>query len=327
MPDGKLNITPEPQVLMALTNTPLSPLDAICELVDNGIDSFRAAAIEGTPVKSPWIQVEVPGLAEIRNGGGFIRISDNGVGLDAEGLSRALTAGFSSKNAFDTLGLFGMGFNIATGKLGMRTVVTTMRRGDDFAIQTVLDLPELVRRRSFDLELIRVEKPSGLESGTVIEISDWWPEGQQNAGFVQKLAAESKPALARQLGRRYASILRRTDADRIQMRLNEHAVRGFEHCVWDETRFVERQGWGRIPAKITFDEILHTQRHCIADRTLIGDAEDCCGQCGGVDFKSIQERVRGWVGVQRFDDTDKFGIDVIRNGRTILVSEKDAFFR
>lgn len=324
--NDSLNITPEPQVLLALTNTPLSALDAICELVDNGIDAFRAASLGGNPVENPWVQIQIPGEAEVRRGEGIIRITDNGAGLDRQGLRSALTAGFSSKNAFDTLGLFGMGFNIASGKLGKRTTVTTIRKGDRKAIRTVLDLPELVRTRSFELSLEEVEKPKDLDHGTIVEISGWWPEGTENAGFAQKLAAISKPVLAKQLGRRYASILRRTETDRVSMRLNDIAVKGFEHCVWDSSRFVERQGWGQISAKIEFDQILHSQRQCLEDRTLIVEGESTCSQCGGVDFKVVNERVKGWIGVQRFDDADNFGIDVIRNGRTILVAEKDAFF-
>jgi hypothetical protein len=321
-----INITPTPDVLIALTNTPLKPLDAICELIDNGIDAFSAAELEGNQVEYPWIQIQIPGEAQVRRGEGVIRISDNGAGLDMSGLERALTAGFSSKNQFDTLGLFGMGFNIASGKLGMKTVVTTARKSDRFALQTTLDLPRLVHDRSFRLEITEIEKPSDFDHGTIVEVSGWWPEGTQNSGFVMQLARLSKPRLAQQIGRRYASILRRTSSPRIQMFLNEESIKGFEHCVWSESRFVERQGWGRIPALIEFDEVLFTQRHCIVDRTIFSPDSDRCSQCDGKEFRTIHEKIRGWVGIQRFDDSDNFGIDVVRNGRAILVGEKDAFF-
>lgn len=326
MDQPTLNITPTPDVLIALTNTPLKPLDAICELIDNGIDSFRAADLAGLSVEHPWIQIHIPGEAEVKRGEGLIRIADNGAGLDMAGLEKALTAGFSSKNQFDTLGLFGMGFNIASGKLGKRTIVTTARKTDDFAIRTVLDLPSLVSNRSFDLEFERVEKPRDFASGTIVEISGWWEEGTQNHGFVLQLAKISKPKLAAQIGRRYASILNKKQDNKIQMRLNDENVQGFEHCVWGENRFVERAGWGRIPAQISFDEVLHTQRLCLSDRSLIPEGSSECSQCHGTEFRSISERVQGWVGIQRFDDSDNFGVDVIRNGRSILVGEKEAFF-
>jgi hypothetical protein len=322
----KINITPSPQVLLALTNTPLKPLDAVCELIDNGLDAFRSAKLAGVTITNPWIQINIPSGSEVSRGDGVIQIIDNGVGLDEETLEKALTAGFSSQNQFDSLGLFGMGFNIATGKLGMKTRVTSARAEDDYAIQTVINLPELVKAQSFDLDTIRVPKPSDLDSGTIIEISGWWPEGTQNAGFVKKLTDISKPKLAEQIGRRYASILRRSESERVSMRLNADPVRSFEHCVWNENRFVERQGWGRIPARIEFDEIVTSQKHCIRDRNLIMPASNECTQCGGTEFRTVDERIKGWVGIQRFDDQDFFGVDVIRNGRAILVGEKESFF-
>ena len=36
--------------------------------------------------------------------------------------------------------------------------------------------------------------------------------------------------------------------------------------------------------------------------------------------------VRGWIGIQRFDDQSFFGVDLIRNGRAIRLAEKAAFF-
>lgn len=41
---------------------------------------------------------------------------------------------------------------------------------------------------------------------------------------------------------------------------------------------------------------------------------------------TVKERVHGWIGVQRYDHTSDFGIDIVRNGRAIRVAEKDAFF-
>ena len=38
-----LNLTPDPKVLIALTHTDIKPLDALCELIDNAIDSFSSA--------------------------------------------------------------------------------------------------------------------------------------------------------------------------------------------------------------------------------------------------------------------------------------------
>lgn len=326
MPDDVLDITPDPKVLLALTQTPLRPLDAICELLDNGLDSFYAARLAGVPTDHPVVQLQVPGEAEVRRGDGRVRVVDNGPGLDREGLSNAIRAGYSGKNRYDTLGLFGMGFNIATGKLGMRTTVTTAQRGDASALRVVIDLPALVANRKFEVPVEVIEKPEGLVSGTIIEISEWWPDGNANSGFVLQLARTPKARLMESIGRRYATLLRRGEQDRVKIVMNGQQVEPFEHCVWDQRRFVERTGWGSIPARIALDRVIHTQRRCVIDGTLIDQPLEECLECGGTEFRTIEERIRGWVGIQRFDDADKFGIDLIRNGRAIRVDEKDGFF-
>ena len=43
----KFGFTPDPKVLLALTHTPMQPMDALCELIDNAIDSFHYAKIQG----------------------------------------------------------------------------------------------------------------------------------------------------------------------------------------------------------------------------------------------------------------------------------------
>lgn len=114
------DLTPDPKVLIALTHTPMQPLDALCELIDNAIDSFQAAELQGTPVEHPIITIDLPRMAEITRGAGIIRVRDNGIGLTRDMAEKAIKAGFSGNNPYDSLGLFGMGFNISTGKMGRR---------------------------------------------------------------------------------------------------------------------------------------------------------------------------------------------------------------
>jgi hypothetical protein len=321
-----LPINPDPKVLIALTHTPLKPLDALCELIDNGIDSFRTGKLQGEPERHPLVEVTVPGEAETRRGEGVVRVVDNGPGLDREGLGDALSVGFSGKNRYDTLGLFGMGFNIATGKLGRHTTVTTARRQDDFALRVVLDLPAVVKSRKFEVPVDVIDKPVNFGHGTIVDVTDWWPEGDANAGFVSQLAHIQKPQLRLQIGRRYATVLRKDDPDRIRLRVNDETVEPFEHCVWSQQRFVERQGWGMIAARHDVDRVIFAQRRCVNDGTALDDPSSVCVECGGSEFRTVEERIRGWVGIQRFDDDNRFGIDLIRNGRAIRVAEKDAFF-
>jgi hypothetical protein len=326
MPQEYLAIDPDPKVLIALTHTPLKPLDALCELIDNAIDAFRAGKVQGTPESHPLVEVTVPGEAETRRGEGVVRVLDNGPGLDRDGLADALRVGFSGKNRYDTLGLFGMGFNIATGKMGRHTTVTTARRQDDFALRVVIDLPAVVKSKKFQVPVDVVEKPLNFDHGTIVDVTDWWPSGDANAGFVTQLAHIQKPYLRAQIGRRYATILRSDSDDRVRIRIDDETVEPYEQCVWSKERFVERHGWGMIPARYDIDKVIYSQSRCVIDGTALDETSDSCAECGGTEFRTIEERVRGWVGIQRFDDNNRFGIDLIRNGRVIRLGEKDAFF-
>ena len=322
-----LNISPDPNILIVLASTPLKPIDALCELIDNALDSFVAARREGFHIENRWLRITIPKVAQIEKGEGVVRVVDNGIGLDENALEGALKAGFSTKNKYDQLGLFGVGFNIATAKLGQKTVVTTARvdaAGNlpEFALRATIDLQELKQLNSFEIPLVTVPRP---ERGTVVEVSSWWPTGTANDRFAMELAKISRPKLLEQLGRRYATVLNDPEL-RVNMTVNEEAVLPFEHCVWSESRSITRRGAGVIPAKIFFDEVLRTARRCEKDGNFIDEGQLACSACGGTQTKQIEERVRGWVGVQRFDDNSNFGIDVIRNGRAIRVAEKDAFF-
>ncbi|WP_165070184.1 ATP-binding protein [Marisediminicola senii] len=321
-----LDITPDPKVLLALTHTPIKPLDALCELIDNAIDSFRAAQVMGTPVRFPLVDVTIPGESQARRGEGIVRVTDNGVGLDKEGLANTLRAGFSGKNRFDSLGLFGMGFNIATGKLGRTTKVTTVRSSDANALRVTMDLPNVVRSRKFDVPVEEVAKHADFDHGTIVEVSDWWPEGDPNSGFIAQLAHIPKLQLRQQIGRRYASLLGNGEGPKARIRINQELVVPFEHCVWSGDRFVERKDWGNIPARIQIDTVIYSQRRCLVDGATVDAVSARCLECGSEASRTVEERLRGWVGIQRFDDNNKFGIDLIRNGRAIRVGEKDAFF-
>ena len=322
----EFEIPPDPRVLKALTENPLQWIQALCELIDNSIDSFWAARAAGRAVDDPRIEVFIPGAAEVSRGEGRFMVRDNGPGLDKEGLRNALRAGYAEKGRFDRLGLFGMGFNIATGKIGQRTVVTTARAQDGFASRAVLDLPELIARESFVVPYEEVPKPDGLEQGTIVEVSNWWPKGHSNEKFALKIAQQSQAAVVGNIGRRYSTVLRgMTNLGRVSIAADGEQVVGYQHCVWDQSRFVER-GSNRVHARKDFDHVLASHRRCGHDGTVVTEEARECPSCHRTKFHTVEERVRGWVGIQRFDHTNRFGIDLIRNGRAILVSEKEAFF-
>ena len=323
----KIDITPDPRILKVLASTPLPTVNALCELIDNALDSFAAAKVAGVNIPTKHIRIQIPKKDDVERGQGVIRVIDNGVGLDWERLEAALKAGYSDKNKFDSLGLFGVGFNIATAKLGMRTSVTTARQEvtgqlGEFALRAVVDIPKLVKERNYEIEIERLPNP---QRGTVVEVSGWWGKGDPNERFAYELARLPKIRLLEQLGRRYATILRDNE-NRVNITVNEEPVLPFEHCVWSEQRSVKHQKHGRIPAKISFDEVIRSRRRCEVDGEYLAENSATCSQCGGKKIKQVEERVRGWIGVQRWDHKSDFGIDLIRNGRAIRIAEKEAFF-
>lgn len=323
----KFDFTPDPKVLIALTHTPMQPLDALCELIDNCIDSFSSAKIQGIKIDNPMIVVTLPTKKMLSNNSGILRIQDNGPGMTAENAEKAIKAGFSGNNPYDTLGLFGMGFNISTGKLGNVTTFMTSRLDMDTYVKTIIDLEKINRTKNYSLDAENITKalgePFAPEShGTIIEVSDWWPEGNANRGFIQKLVQYGMPKIREEIGRRYSTILRK---NRIRIIINDGKCEPYEHCVWSEKRFVTRKS-GNIPAKIQFDQVVGSSRRCGKCTAVIGSDENTCPSCGSTIVRTVEERVRGWIGIQRFDSDTEYGIDLIRNGRAIKIGEKNAFF-
>jgi len=317
------DFTPDPKILIALTHTPMLPLDSLCELIDNAIDSFSAAKIQGITIERPLIEIELPSRSEISNNTGFLRVADNGLGMTHEMAENAIRAGFSGNNPYDNLGLFGMGFNISTGKIGRITRFRTARKENELCIDTKIDLEAINNSKDYRLPVTDTAKPEGFTNGTIIEISNWWPEGNPNKGFILKLVHYGIQKIREEIGRRYATILRKRD---ILIIINSEKCEPFEHCVWGDNRFVEHRKYGKIPAVFKFDKILGNKIRCGKCTAIIPQGETKCPSCGSSSIRTIEERVNGWIGIQRFDDAEGFGIDLIRNGRAIRIAEKSAFF-
>ena len=317
------DFTPDPRVLIALTQTPIMPLDAICELIDNSIDSFSNSKLLGKKIEHPKIWIELPKKVDLDKNFGVVRIRDNGPGMTTEQAEKAIKAGYSGNNSIDTLGLFGMGFNISTGKMGIITRFTTARKEDLFCTKTTIDLEHINETRSYQIDAEQSEKPMSFESGTQIEISKWWPEGHANHGFIYKLIGYGLKKIREEIGRRYATILR--DGE-VQIIVNNEPCVAYEHCVWGSNRYVSNKKYGKIPARYDFDKVLTTHRRCAKCRSIISEGETICPSCGCTEIRSVEERIKGWIGIQRFDDASNYGIDLIRNGRAIKIGEKRAFF-
>ena len=130
------------------------------------------------------------------------------------------------------------------------------------------------------------------------------------------------PKVREEIGRRYATILRKGT---IKIYINGDKCEAFEHCVWGENRFVTRKN-GNVPAIMRLDYVVGNTKRCGKCTAIIGSDDDCCPVCGSTSIRTVEERINGWIGIQRFDSDTEYGVDLIRNGRAIKVSEKSAFF-
>lgn len=319
---SEITITPDPQILQVLTYLEMRPIDSLCELIDNSLDALATQL----PESGALVAIELPTRKEVEEGVARIRVRDNGPGMTLSQVENALRAGYSSKPRHGSLGLFGVGFNIATGKLGRVTKLITARVQDDYAIEVVVNLVSLKKAGNFKVQATSIPKPHGLISGTLVEVTEPWGKGNQNFEFMLKLVSLGRPKTLQQLGRIYATLLREKKA---RILVGDDTVEPYEHCVWADSRYVEHAKHGQIPAVYRYkNKVIHSYRKCAACEATIPDGETHCPSagCECTSFITQEEKISGWIGIQRYLDASHFGLDLIRNGRAIRQLEKEAFF-
>jgi hypothetical protein len=309
-----VNLTPDPRILRMLGQIELKGWQCIAELVDNSID----AMIKSGGNNENEIAVYIPTRSEI-NKNQPLTVRDNGKGMEPSELETALRAGYTSRFTQDTLGLFGMGFNIATARLGdvVEVWTSTSNMKEDIGIR--IDLLEMQRTGSFNRELMTRTK-SLLPSGTSIEISGY------NARAEKLL---NKRNIISELNRTYSQTL--IDKYKITIKINNNPVVPFKFCTWDETRYVEYKG-EQIPAIMHMSNSLGERRFC--NRCFFWLTEILkgittpveCPNCHKSDMIIIKEiAINGWLGIQRYNDSNHYGINIIRNGRIIKKLDKSFF--
>jgi hypothetical protein len=314
MPLKTINLTPDPRILRMLGQIELKGWQCIAELVDNSIDAMLKSNYES---KKNEISIEIPSRGEIARDVPLC-IKDNGIGMNAEELENCLKAGYTSQSS-DNLGLFGMGFNIATARLGdvVEVWTSTKDMSDDIGVR--IDLIEMQRTKNFERELLTRKKTFDI-SGTSIEISKFHPRAEKllNRVHIQK-----------ELNRIYSKKL--LDDYKISIKTNDSYLKPFEFCVWSEERYVEYEG-EKIHAiqhfKHEFDDRYYCSRCFIWIDEYEHDlsTESVCPNCHQADMvQSRKISIKGWVGIQRYNDLEHYGINIIRNGRIIKKLDKSLF--
>jgi len=296
----------------------------LAELIDNAVDSFWEAKRSGSPVPHPQVHISIP---TNNNPGGKISVRDNGPGMSIEHLETAAKAGWTSRDPLNNLGLFGMGFNIATARLGRKTTIWTTRKGDASWRGLTIDFDELTSKGSYSTDDLTRAKHDSSESGTEIVVE--YLKEEQREWFSKN---SNRSLVTKQLGRMYSSMLGPA-ADPVGFRLevNGKVVLARPHCIWggpsNPPRSAEHPTLGTIDAYQAFDVPLSERGFCARCRVWLSHGQSSCAECEKSDrVVARSRRVHGWLGVQRYCSPDDFGIDFLRNGRKIEVANKELFY-
>ena len=319
-PDTTIDITPSPRILRTLGEIPFQPWQCIAELIDNSVDAFSRAEQEAIDLPIKRIIVSYS-RENVPSGDRTLEVVDTGPGMELPTLQDCVRAGYSNNDPINNLGLFGMGFNIATARLGEKTLFLSATTESEDWVGVEIDFARLVHSRSFDAPVIHLPKSSASEHGARVIVS------KLNPGISDQLVKE-KSQIIRFLEDVYSPLLEGTD---IEITVQGKLLTARPHCIWSSSRFISRKGTA-IPAVIEIDETLEDalfdiNRNNYLSPIEVEEAQQYELENGGLPDGVIvrSKRIHGWLGVQRYAHPDDFGIDFVRNGRKIMVRSKLLF--
>ncbi len=320
--EDEFDLRPDPRVLPMLGEISLDQWRCLAELIDNAIDGFLNESRSGVQLENPRVDVILPTTDKE---GALVQVIDNGTGMTPDVLQHAVSAGWSGNNPIDNLGLFGMGFNIATARLGSVTEVWTTRRGDPEWHGLEIDFDQLRRQRHFRTAHLRQPKPDPEQHGTKVTIKRLKEEQRR---WLARTANHS--IVRKRLSQTYSSMLRPNGVPlSFNLFLNNKRVVGRRHCTWNEDRSVSMPELGEVHAVIPINYPMASRlycTHCMNWITLEYEEGEPCPVCTSVGtIIERGRRVHGWIGIQRYLHQSDFGFDFIRNGRKIEINNKDLF--
>ncbi len=320
----EVDITPSPSVLAILGEIPFGPWQCLAELIDNSVDALRKAKADAEDVAGSTAERRVMvswSGDDVARDNRTVEVLDTGPGMSLEAVRNCVRAGYSTNDPMGNLGLFGMGFNIATARLGERTVIYSTRRGDAEWTGVEIDFQKLRQNNTFRAPVRVLPKDNPNEQGTRIVVSRLKPE--MTAELLQKAGP-----IHQTLEEIYTTILSETD---IEILVQGAKLNPRPHCVWSQERHVVWKS-RRVQAIQKIDATLgvslfDTNRYRYLTPTEQAEAEATRQQTGFLPagVVSRERRISGWIGIQRYADPNDFGLDFIRNGRKILKADKSLF--
>lgn len=328
VPRDELDLAPSPRLLEMLGEIPFRPWQCFAELVDNSFDEFlRDTDRDLSDPASIHVTLPSP---RTDDEDAFVCIADNGRGMTRSKLEKALRAGYSENARYGSLGLFGMGFNIATARLGYLTEVRTACAEDPEWWVAEIDFREMAKRGHFRVPLRREPKDDPGAHGTEVT--------------VRRLRQEMRDTLRRsntassirdQLGNVYSYLLRSGSpvpempdgalaGREFALYVNGTKVQPRLPCVWSSQRTGTYRGADVSPVQV-IDQSLPPAVACLNCGHWHRTEAEACIECGSENLAWRERRVKGWLGIQRYLDLSDYGIDILRNGRKILISDHSLF--
>lgn len=316
-----VDVTPSPRILRTLGEIPFEPWQCFAELIDNSIDAFQYAESVGIPLSKRQIIVSwtsVPALPSERK----IEVRDTGPGMTLEAITNAVRAGFSSKTAMDSLGLFGMGFNIATARLGEKTTFLSTRMGEPEWVGVQIDFDSMIRNQNYEVPVVRYDKSNPSDHGARVMIEKLKP------GIYERLRS-TESQIRDTLSDVYSPLLR--SMEDLELLVQTKRCKPQPYCIWSESRYVIRNG-EKIPAVLYIDEKVGSALFNVNKNRYLSFEEEEEAYKYQEERRFLpdgiverEKRICGWLGIQRFGDPTFFGIDFVRNGRKILRKDKSLF--
>lgn len=317
-----VDITPQPRLLWALGEIPFEPWQALAELIDNALDAFQDAQRTGVPVDSPRIDIDWSRVDDSSEK--EIVLQDNGNGMTLDAVQDAVSAGYTSNNPVDNLGLFGMGFNIATANLGDETIFWSTQAGQTKWLGVRIDFDELIRGGNFQAPVETAQKDDPNKSGTKVVIKKLKP------GVLEELANTQKIRILRErLGRVYSCVL---EQGNVEIRIKGTQLAPRRHCIWSKDRKGSHRQQTEISAYQVIDRDLGDAWFNVDSNRYLTEAESIevegmqgAGKALPPSIEKRSRRMKGWLGLQRHLHMTEYGVDFIRNGRKILLFDKGVF--
>lgn len=221
-----VDITPTPRILRTLGDIPFEVWQCLAELADNSLDAFRDSIRRNEPVADARVDI-LWSRDSVAPQDREIIIKDNGPDMTIETLQNAARAGYSNNDPIHNLGLFGMGFNIATARLGEETTFLSATKESAEWVGIVIDFADLIRNGTFAARVVRQPKSDPEESGTCIHVR------RLRDGIFGDLKSRES-AIRKRLEVIYSDILQR---DHIEVRLQGKTLKPHTHCAWSSGRF------------------------------------------------------------------------------------------